>query len=108
MARSSAVCGLSNIVYEGTLSVTNLAGELAGGQTYKLFSAASSSGNFNNISPVSPGANLAWTFNPAAGTLSISALPSPQVTSVRLGSSGSFTMSGVGLTCPRVWIQFLS
>jgi len=95
---SDLVCGLSNVVYEGTLSVTNLAGELAGGQTYKLFSAASSSGNFNNISPVSPGANLAWTFNPATGTLSISALPSPQVTSVRLGSSGSFTMSGVGPT----------
>ncbi len=58
------------LAYAGTLHLTNLSGNLAGGDTFKLFDAASSSGNFSAISG-SPGAGLDWKFNPATGTLVI-------------------------------------
>jgi autotransporter-associated beta strand protein len=47
------------ITYGGTLSVTNLAGTLAAGDNFKLFSAASYSGSFT-ITPAIPAAGLGW------------------------------------------------
>ena len=38
--------GLNNVVYGGTLVVTNRVGTLVGGQSFQLFSAANFSGNF--------------------------------------------------------------
>lgn len=58
------------LAYAGTLHLTNLSGNLAGGDTFKLFNAASSSGNFSTISG-SPGAGLDWKFNPATGMLAV-------------------------------------
>jgi len=93
---NTIVRGLINLVYAGTLTITNLAGALAGGQNYKLFSAASSSGNFSSLTPLSPGANLAWKFNPTNGTLSVLALALPQFTNVSFRAAGGFTFSGTG------------
>jgi hypothetical protein len=59
------------ITYAGTLEVNNLAGTLAAGQSFPLFSAASSSGNFSSITPATPGEGLEWEFNPTSGTLSV-------------------------------------
>jgi autotransporter-associated beta strand protein len=58
------------LAYAGTLHLTNLSGNLAGGDTFKLFDAASSSGNFSAISG-SPGAGLDWKFDPVTGVLTI-------------------------------------
>lgn len=90
------VRGVSNVLYGGTLFVTNVAGALAGGQVFQLFSAANGSGNFAAISPSSPGPNLAWSFNPANGSLSIVSLPPPQITQVGLGPGNTFAISGTG------------
>ena len=98
MLTNDSVRGPTYVVYAGTLSVTNLTGTLAGGQSFQLFSAAGSTGNFSGISPASPGANLAWSFNPTNGTLAITSLLPPQFTGFALGASGSFTMSGTGPT----------
>src|SRR6185295_18947978 len=57
---NDAVVGLTTVTYGGTLSVVNLNGTLAAGQSYKLFSATSYTGAFTNIVPATPGANLAW------------------------------------------------
>lgn len=56
--------------YNGTLSVVNLSGALAGGDSFKLFSAASSSGNFSTLAG-SPGTGLAWTLNTNSGVLTV-------------------------------------
>ncbi|MGN6643173.1 MAG: hypothetical protein ACTHKU_09235, partial [Verrucomicrobiota bacterium] len=48
------------------------------------------------ISPSSPGPNLAWSFNPANGSLSIVSLPPPQITQVGLGPGNTFAISGTG------------
>jgi hypothetical protein len=90
------VRGLTSMTYAGALVVTNLAGVFAGGQSFPVFSAASSSGNFSSISPASPGPNLAWNFNPSNGTLSVLAQAPPQITSVSLGAGGAVTLSGTG------------
>ena len=54
----------------GTLAVTNLAGSLAGGDSFQLFSATSSAGNFSLLAG-SPGAGLDWKFNSTNGVLMV-------------------------------------
>ncbi|TAK98263.1 MAG: hypothetical protein EPO07_12245 [Verrucomicrobia bacterium] len=70
---NDTVRGLSSVTYGGTLSLTNLAGTLTGGETFKLFSASSYSGTFASLTPSSPGANLVWNTNSLAtdGTLRV-------------------------------------
>jgi autotransporter-associated beta strand protein len=58
------------LAYAGTLHLTNLSDNLVGGETFKLFDAASSSGNFSAISG-SPGTGLDWKFDPTLGILSV-------------------------------------
>ena len=94
---NDVVRGLSTVVYAGTLSVTNLAGTLAGGQSFRLFNATSSSGNLS-LTPASPGANLVWSFNPTNGTLSVLSLAPPQFKQFGWSGDGNFTMSGTGPT----------
>jgi len=69
-ATNDLVTGLNHVNYGGTLVVTNLSGTLISGNQFTLFSAASSTNNFSSISGT-PGANLAWSFNPANGVLSV-------------------------------------
>ena len=59
------------LTYGGTLIVTNLAGPLAGGDYFQLFSAGSRSGDFAALAGL-PGPGLAWSFSPAGGMLSVS------------------------------------
>src|SRR5439155_17347001 len=46
--------GLARVTYGGTLTVTNLGGTLAAGDTFKLFDAAIYDGAFTNIVPATP------------------------------------------------------
>ena len=64
------VAGLSNVVYGGTLVVSNLAGTPVSGQSFQLFSAASASGNFSGLTPQLTN-GLRWRFAPASGALSV-------------------------------------
>ena len=63
------VRGLTTVNYGGTLVVSNLAGTVTNGQSFKLFSAAAFSGNFSSILVQPPLAGLAAAFNPPSGTL---------------------------------------
>lgn len=79
------VQGMPSVNYGGTLVVSNLAGTPALGQSFPIFSAASSSGNFTNITPGSPGTGLRWRFEPASGVLSVvSASSQPVIASLAL------------------------
>jgi len=70
-----------SISYSGTLVVSNILGTLVGGESYKLFSAASYSGGFGTIIPAIPGAGMTWNTNNLVvnGTISVvaSVLPNP-------------------------------
>ncbi len=67
---NDSLLGLMSISYGGTLLATNLSGALAGGDSFKLFSSASSTGNFTTLAGA-PGAGLVWKFNPTNGTLTV-------------------------------------
>ncbi len=60
-----------NVVYGGTLVLTNLAGILSATNTFKLFNAAGYAGAFAALIPAVPGPGLAWNTNTLAsdGTL---------------------------------------
>jgi alpha-galactosidase len=78
-ASTNDVVGGSSITYGGTLNLTNLAGAFAAGNTFKLFSAATYSGSFTNLTPAIPVTGLGWSTNnlPVNGTLSVIAQPTP-------------------------------
>jgi autotransporter-associated beta strand protein len=87
----------TNVVYGGTLVITNLAtNSFAAGDSFKIFSAASYSGAFLSVVPTIPGINLAWNTNTlSSGVLSVVASPTPSpqiVTTVMNGNN--FVFSG--------------
>jgi autotransporter-associated beta strand protein len=65
------VRGITTLTYGGTLLVTNVAGTLAVGDSFKLFDAANYVGSFAAISPASPGIGIGWLWSPTNGTLSV-------------------------------------
>lgn len=71
----SVVCG-GAVSFDGELVVTNLGGALAPGDAFQIFQAASASGNFADIVGT-PGPEMAWSFNPASGVLSVVTTPPP-------------------------------
>src|SRR6185503_10156536 len=87
----------------GTLSLTNLAGILAGGDSFKLFSATNYVGSFASIVPSQPGLGLRWDTSAlnlagaAGGIIKIVALPRPNITSISQ-SGGNVTISGTNGT----------
>jgi autotransporter-associated beta strand protein len=51
------------LTYGGTLSLTNLAGTLAAGDSFKMFTAGTYSGAFARLLPATPGTGLVWNTN---------------------------------------------
>ena len=87
------ICGLGKVSYNGTLVISNLSGTLTNTDSFKLFSAASYTGNFTNIAPATPGAGLLWTNRLALdGTLGVitgSLLPGTPTNLIYSVSNGS-------------------
>ncbi len=73
LATNDLIRGLTEVTYGGSLSLANLSGVLAGGDSFKLFDAATYTGSFTNIIPSSPGQWMIWdlTSLPVDGTLKI-------------------------------------
>jgi fibronectin-binding autotransporter adhesin len=85
-----------NIAYGGTLSVANLAGTLAAGDSFALFSGATYTGAFAAINPATPGAGLVWDTSSlnSNGTLKIAAATVPPTISSITASGGNIVISG--------------
>jgi autotransporter-associated beta strand protein len=69
-AATNDAVNVTSVNYDGQLLVTNLAGTLAPGDSFRIFNAGSYTGDFGAMLG-SPGPRLAWDFNPASGTLSV-------------------------------------
>jgi fibronectin-binding autotransporter adhesin len=86
------------VSFDGELVVTNLAGTLAAGDSFTIFSAVNFAGDFAAIVG-SPGPSLEWRFNPTNGVLSVinTAPPAAPTFNVFAISSGVpvFTIGGV-------------
>jgi autotransporter-associated beta strand protein len=52
--------GMTSVTYGGVLSVANLSGTLAAGDSFKLYDATSYGGAFSSITPATPGTGLVW------------------------------------------------
>ncbi len=92
------VVGLSTLVYGGTLVVTNLAGTLAPGDSFPLFSATAYEGSFSSVSPATPGSGMAWDLTGLTnGVLKIIVGPStpPHIGGIRTSGS-NVILSGTG------------
>jgi autotransporter-associated beta strand protein len=78
--------------YGGTLTVSDLSGGLSAGDSFHVFSAGSHTGDFTSIVG-SPGPNLAWTFNPSNGVLSVVATVVPPPTLDYTWAGSTLTLS---------------
>jgi T5SS/PEP-CTERM-associated repeat protein len=97
--------GLTNVVYGGTLQLTNLTGNLTGSfYSFKLFSASNYSGAFTSLIPATPPApaylHLRWNTNElnVDGVLRVvpAVSPPPVIGSATI-ASGNFTVSAKGI-----------
>jgi autotransporter-associated beta strand protein len=84
----------TTITYGGTLKVVTLAGTIAAGNSFKMFSASNYVGTFAAISPQFPGANLGWNTNTLAtdGILRVISTVNTNRTNI------TFTINGNQLT----------
>jgi autotransporter-associated beta strand protein len=82
------VLSVNSVAYNGTLFVTNVSGTLSTNDTFTIINAASHSGNFSVVAG-SPGAGLAWAFDPASGVLSVVGGVNPNPTNITTSVSGN-------------------
>jgi autotransporter-associated beta strand protein len=87
----------TTITYGGTLTLTNVNGSYAAGQSFGLFSAPGYSGAFTNITPAIPALNLGWDTHTLTndGTLRIVNLPTAQPTISSVSIIGANLLLGV-------------
>ncbi len=90
----------AGITYGGTLSLINISGSpFAAGNSFQIFSAASYTGSFANITPATPGAGLAWdTSQLNTGFLNV--VSQPVINSTKV-AGGNFIFSGTNGTAGR-------
>jgi autotransporter-associated beta strand protein len=98
-ATNDQLIATASITYGGVLNLSNLAGTLTAGNSFKLFSAAAYLGAFTSIAPATTGTGLAWDTSqlPVNGTLRIAALPKPIISGLTI-SGGNVVVSGANGT----------
>jgi autotransporter-associated beta strand protein len=97
-ATNDSLTGITNLTLGGTLTVTNLAGTLAGGDTFVLFSAASYAGAFASVVLPPLSAGLSWDASSlSAGVLRVAGtvVAQPRITSISLSGTG-LVLAGAG------------
>ena len=89
-----------NITYGGTLNLANISGlPLTVGNSFQVFSAATYTGSFASITPVTPGAGLAWdTTQLNSGVIKVAVGSSQPVIGSTKISGGNLIFSGTGGT----------
>ncbi len=85
--QSDLVQGITAANYGGTLVVSNTVGTLTPGQTFQLFSAATSLNNFTRVQ--SAGSAATWEFTPANGTLKVVSVTASTPTNISFSLSGN-------------------
>ena len=92
----------SNLVYGGTLTISNTGPGFAAGNTFSFFTASNYSGGFTSISPATPGSGLAWDTSKLAvnGTIQVSTPPAvsviPVSTNIFYGTSTVLNANATG------------
>ena len=97
-ASSDLVAGVATLTYGGTLTVTNLAGTLAAGDSFTLFSASSYSGSFSTFNLPALGANLVWDTSSLATSGTIEVRSPPSIATPASASPSTVTGSSTSLS----------
>ena len=94
----------NNLVYGGTLAVTNLGGVLANGDSFQLFSSANFSGTFTNLALPALTNGLFWDTNLlySDGILSVATTIRPVIGSITVAGS-RLTLTGTGGVAGANW-----
>jgi hypothetical protein len=94
---NSSVNAGNNLVFGGTLIVTNLGGALTNGDSFALFHAANYANNFNSLTLPPLATNLVWNTNllAASGTLSVAAYLPPTISQFSVAGT-NLVISGSG------------
>jgi autotransporter-associated beta strand protein len=95
---NDSVAGIANLTIGGTLTVTNLVGTFASGDTFALFAAAGYSGAFAGVTLPPLPAGLFWNTNSlASGVISVTGtvVAQPKITGVAVSGSG-LVLTGTG------------
>jgi autotransporter-associated beta strand protein len=97
-ATNDSVSGITTLTYGGTLTVTNLGGTLAAGNSFHLINASTCAGNFAATNLPALGSGLAWNWTPTNGTLAVVSTvpPPPTITSFSHLTNGSFSLTFTG------------
>jgi hypothetical protein len=100
-AQASHIDGATAVTLGGTLQLTNVAGTLGDGHSFRLFYTSNLQGAFSAITPPSPGPGLKWNTNQLSvdGTLrvfNIHATP-PAITAVQRTSSNFLCYASGGV-----------
>jgi O-glycosyl hydrolase len=110
----TSLLAASNIIYGGTLILSNLGLALAYGDTIKLFSASNYSGTFSGIIPAVPGPGLIWNTNWLSmnGTIFISSTNLALITPPRITSAwmlgGNLVVAGTNGNAPGTFFYTLA
>jgi fibronectin-binding autotransporter adhesin len=104
----------SNLVFGGTLTLSNFGPALAYGDTIKLFSASNYSGAFGGIVPAAPGTGLIWNTNwiSVDGTIFITStnpalITPPRITNARM-LGGNIVITGTNGNAPGTFFYTLA
>jgi autotransporter-associated beta strand protein len=89
----------SVMTYGGVLNLTNVAGTLAAGSNFKLFSSPNYQGAFTKVIPATTGNGLGWDLSQlsVSGVLRIAALPKPGISGLTI-SGGNVVIGGTNGT----------
>ena len=98
-ATNDVLAASGAITYGGTLTLTNLAGSFASGDTFKLFNAGAYAGAFTNVIPAIPAPGFTWNTDSLItnGVLSVVSGATPAVIgSIAQVGPNSFSLTGTG------------
>lgn len=85
--------GVNTLTYGGTLTVTNVSGTLAAGDSFTIFTATTHAGSFSSINPVTPGDGLEWSL--VNGVLSVVTNTAPPTLQIaKTNSTLTFSWTG--------------
>jgi hypothetical protein len=85
-----------NIAYGGTLTVTNLTGTLAAGDSFRLFQGGSYTGTFSNLNLPPLSAGLFWDTHGLTNKGSLLVATLPALTSIAMTGPNDFELTATG------------
>ncbi len=94
LATNDTIAGLTSVIYGGSLIVTNLAGTLAPGDSFKLFTSTNYSGSFSSLALPAVGTGLVWKNDLLVdGSIQVISTASIQINGAMITSGGAFQLS---------------